>query len=208
MRRRVVLAGIASGTTVGVAGCLGTGTDGMDDAPTLYEVDAEVTMFESDYPLTSTADVVSHATEETPARVEIGLTNTGDDALRKSLGATPPFSDHSAERIDGDATAYLAPDSRRQFGIDHVDEDVGADENPPAPIDGCWVVEGVGHNLIATNPRLEPGEEITETYSVFADVDNDGCLPAGTYRFEEPTGDAGTDSPWVIDLIVKDSNGS
>ncbi|PSP75633.1 hypothetical protein BRC81_14695 [Halobacteriales archaeon QS_1_68_20] len=161
-----------------------------------------------EHSLSPTVEVVSHATEATPARVEVGLTNTGDDTLDLSFGATPPFSDHGAERVDGGARAYLAPDSRRNFGLDHVNDDLSADENPPAPTDGCWAVEDVGHDLLAMSSQLEPGKTISETYSVFADVENDDCLPAGTYRFEESAGGPSSDSPWVIDVIVKESNGS
>lgn len=209
MQRRAVLSGIASGVPI-MAGCLGTdANEGKTaDDSIMYEIEAEINSFEPGYPLDATVKVVSHATEATPARIKIGLTNAGDTTRRIALGATPPFTAHRAERVDGNAVAHLAPDSRRNFGLVHVNDDVSPGENPSAPIDGCWIVEGTGMDYIATKPPLEPGETLSDTYSVFANADNEDCLPAGTYRFEETSADFGTSSPWVIDVVVKESNGS
>lgn len=131
-----------------------------------------------------TVGVVQQYATDAVARVQIDLANRGETPASVSFGPTPPFSSYEnvAQGDDG-ATVYVVQNESDDAGIVPVDGE--GNDAQSGPIDGCWKADGVGYNSIASECTIDAGQVVSDRYAVYADAENDGCLPAGEYRFEE-----------------------
>lgn len=143
-----------------------------------------------------TVGVVQQYTTESVARVQIDLANRGETPASVSFGPTPPFSSYeNVGDSDGGATVYVVHTETDQAGISPVD----GEESDTGPVDGCWKADGVGYNSITTDCTIDPGRVVSGRYDVYADADNDGCLPPGEYWYEESWTGTADDSSFQLD---------
>lgn len=132
--------------------------------------------------LSASVELVRQYSREKPARLQVSLTNRSDIPREITFGPSLPFSSLRGEQEDGVAVALLVPDDQTHVHVEHTGN---SNSQPAEPVDGCWRIKGVARNSIAQYERLDSGESVTEVYSIFASTENEGCLPAGAYRFED-----------------------
>ncbi len=131
--------------------------------------------------ISHTGEVLQQATDTTPARVELRMTNESDHAVyplpeaESSLLASVP-------RATGDTGELVCfppeDDSLHAFGLSGQ------------PVDGCWRFETVdGEEIhVAVNAvaratvRFGPGETDSAVHDVYYVGPDDACFPAGTYE--------------------------
>lgn len=151
-----------------------------------------------------TAEITRQYTSSEPATLEVTLRNTENTETEELIfGASPPFSSYRGGHVSEPSALYIAPHDRTHTGIDHVDHEWAASEDPPAPVNDCWTVEAVAKDDIANPSTLEPCKVVSENYSVFAAVENQKCLSEGTYRFRETIAPGHTLS---FDVMVSHNN--
>jgi len=138
---------------------------------------------------------------ESIAQLRIEVLNNQDSTQEDGWGPSPPFSGYQGEHLERETVLWVAPSrspGKNNAGIIHVESaqaDYGPTEDLSAPIDGCWQIQGIGADAIENKLSLRPCEKFARTYSVYADSDNQGCIPSGQYRFE--TG------RWGFDLLIE-----
>lgn len=119
--------------------------------------------------------------ESRPARVRLRLENAGPEPFHYEYGPEMPFTRHHEHRDWGDVRAVLAPESGTHSLLPDVE--VAADANPAnAPSEAVdpereEVPLGLGADVF-------PGEQIEQTYEVYAYPDDGTALPDGSFRFE------------------------
>lgn len=187
MRRRALLATLGSASTIaGTAGCVetvpGLGTD------------------ESSLAISFDATVIESFDDDSPARLRLSFVNQSPEALALRPGVM--------RGISGPFTAIRGarPDDGRELLLFYRGVDVTryalCDETtrspiPEEPVDECWrpsCSDGLEVIIAHGTVELEPDEELVGEYTVLDGFD-DGCLPPGTYEFEDETaiGPAATD---------------
>ncbi|MFC7165519.1 hypothetical protein [Halospeciosus flavus] len=116
-----------------------------------------------------------------PARIRVRLENSGPEPFHYEYGPVMPFTRHHEHRDWGDVRAVVVPESDTDSLLPDVE--VAADANPA----------GTPHETV--DPEREevpmglgadvyPGDQIEQTYEVYAYPDDDATLPDGSYRFE------------------------
>lgn len=179
------------------AGCSSRNGPTGDRTPTETDAKARTTASAGTAPSTPavTADdfpfgakVLAQATEESPARLELSLTNDAERTVELGFQPRPPFGGVVGENDDG-AELVIVPDN------DTVSPG-GATRTGE-----CWVWEDEVLVIEFLDWRTaEPGRTFTERYSVYyghrdGDGNDDGdggCAPDGTYVFENTVmGDGG-----------------
>lgn len=123
-------------------------------------------------------------TEQNPARLQIRFTNKGESSRQFRFGSSPPLSEYAGERIDGGGELVLVPDNMRNVSIKDQNDDGELRIIPEKPTDSCWQIEDqiIGQDVLV--PRtLNPGESVTETYTVLAGADNTSCIISGDFQF-------------------------
>lgn len=172
---------------------------GGDGFPTLSVAEAMPKAIREEY--SAAVWVETQYSDSEVAKLCIEVLNERHESREDVWGSTPPFSSYRGEHTEHDAAMYIVPSPPEgtHAGISHVDavEDVytaGADL--AEPIEGCWPVENVASNDIASSVSLGPCESFDKTYSVYAAAENDGCLPTGRYRFDG--------SYWGFDVRVEE----
>lgn len=183
MRRRHFLAASVA-STLPLTGCL-------DAFPSTTRVRTPAIAVESerDEPANARIDVtvLEQFSEQTPARIEISYTSTAPNEREVDFGSSPPFSEYwSTGResprlvIIPDDHSHISPTGTEPSDSKNPDS---TQLVPDSPVDGCWrapnfAVFGVGHTR-----TLAPQETVSEGYTVLGHVDNENCLPSGTYHF-------------------------
>jgi len=176
LSRRRLLATIGSASGVGIAGCLGG-----DDTPPEYP---DITIEPEDSTRENvefTATVLRAFDNEAPARIRIAFENAGDERQEFIFGPIRPFEIVRATRDSGDERLFLDPES----GTELWPSD---DPRPDEPVGGCWkLTDDILPAIpdITSGATLDPGEELTNEYDVYAGPDD--CLTAGEYRFGPPS---------------------
>ncbi|MCT9094916.1 hypothetical protein [Haloarchaeobius sp. HME9146] len=136
--------------------------------------------------LETESQTIRTASAETPAVVELSLTNAGPEPVALLFGATPPLTNYRGAQVDGTGSIQLFPlDSQGRVGISNTN---GDDEIEVKRYDGtCWVVEDTFSPVaILQQERLEPDESVEQQYEVLSS--RDGCAPDGEYVFTEAVG--------------------
>lgn len=181
-RRFLQVCGAAS---LGLAGCTAFGTS--DDAR-FPSVDAELDDLPSESRLAYSATTIEEFSEESPARIEISVTNAGGEKRRFGLGNTIPFASQVGQNEAGDVL-YLLEEHEGGFGAE------GRTHLPTELIEGCWRPQHRPsfHMTLATI-ELAPDERAESEYVLLDHPDSEACLSEGTYRFESPVQEFGSQS--------------
>ncbi|MFD1514251.1 hypothetical protein [Halomarina rubra] len=133
---------------------------------------------ESDGPIEHTVEVVEPvATDETPPRLRVTVTNTGDQPVDVGEARTVVFAYVS----DTDGYLALLPTG---------------EEYPVEP--GCWrLTDPIAVTQEYRVVTLDPGASVEQTLDCYAAPGEDACLPVGEYRFETTfrAGDRTGDTP-------------
>jgi len=179
MRRRMVLAAVATGTAGSLGGCLsavlGAG----------YALPRRISFVETETEDVEMAiDVLEPTvTEQHPARVRFTWMNPTTEPIQLSLYRDVP--EPQASRSDGTYRTGLA-----LLPPEYDAEQAG---------DGCWRPSELRGRGSAPNLPLEPDATLSHTYEVWTDPDESGCFPVGQYQF-------GTlQEGWEVVLAVEDA---
>ena len=200
MERRSILAALG-GLSAGLSGCFGStpSESATDSDDQRIDVTANEPLEEID--IGFTVSIEDTATADQPAKLRIVMRNhAGDGRTNLSqtveTGPKPPFSGRIGE-TDGGDRLVLEPISLEgaETSADHADGD-------------CWratpdllerllaETEGDGQTV-----SLDADGGVYLTYYLLAHPDADGCMPAGTYRFESDRyGEA--DHTWGFELTL------
>lgn len=166
---------------MGTAGCLDQSTSGDGTAggratatadPTSPTEPTTTPVPLSAYSFDWTAAVVERATRDRPPELRLELTNAGSRTAELGFGLTPPFSDPLAESADGGNRLLV------------FHPEMGPHSAPDTRTDGCWRLDGeepVGVNTVLVRRRLEPGDTLGETYTLYDMPGNGACFPDGSY---------------------------
>lgn len=130
-----------------------------------------------------------------PANVRVALKNEGSAERAVSSGPSPPFDPSIGHQPDGDARLLLVPSDGTGFApspaaLQEEPEQEILDQRPVVPdeaTDGCWRAN-YGNLLVYSMARggtLAAGESIERDYVLLAHPANEGCVPPGTYRFND-----------------------
>lgn len=174
MRRRSLLAALATSPLAGTAGCLDTiGFTGGDDS--IVERDIIIEDIGTDHDLVELSGTIeNHITETSPGILAVEWTNHETERTFRFTGfEIPEFS--FLEHDDTEAELFA-----RSTEHDHA-------TTPEEPTDGCWVYDFAAPRPLSVAPKtMGPGESVTAEFSLAAPpVNDDGvpdpCLPAGTY---------------------------
>lgn len=205
MRRRHYVA-TTVGSLTGLAGCLetvvsnvsrGTGdsfptvsADG-DSVPSRYDADIDVR-------------AVDQFSADSPARLRVTYTNTGDSEREVEFTISPPFPPYAGRATDDDARLALIPDFR-EYVEPHPRP--AADEAnpfvPDEPDDGCWRAKAaVSGEDVGLTRTLGPDESVEGEYALLAHPKSESCLAASDYRFEDPHYFE-TDEPWGFTVSLR-----
>lgn len=164
-----------------LAGCSSRNGTTADRTPAETDAKARTTASAGTAPSTPavTADdfpfeakVLAQATEESPARLELSLTNDTERTVELGFQPRPPFGGVVGENDDG-AELVIVPDNDTVSpgGATWTGE--------------CWVWEGEVLVIAFLDWRTaEPGTAFTERYSMYGHHDGDGdggCAADGTY---------------------------
>lgn len=116
-----------------------------------------------------------------PAKLQIRFTNTGDTDKEMMFGPTPPFSTYLSSNRD--PAMVLIPDHNKHIHAEGADQII-----PDEPSDGCWKEQGNGMVIWGTGTSMvfEPGESVSQSYTIIAQHNNEPCFQEGEYRYEEP----------------------
>lgn len=128
----------------------------------------------SAYSFMWTAELLENATQTHPPEVRLSLTNTASESVELGFGPTPPFS----------TPISTWEDAPNRLVLYHPD--MGTQSAPGTRIDGCWQMKGdprMAVNSILTVRRLQPGETLSETYTLYNMPDNEACFADGEYVF-------------------------
>lgn len=112
--------------------------------------------------------ILEQPSDDRPARIEVGLTNTGDRPFIVDPYRFGPFA------TDLRVTHRSEP-ARLLFGAHDFD---------PVRRDGCWIA-----STDAPIPQgtllgsIEPGDAAREEFLLMAAPETDACLQTGTYRY-------------------------
>lgn len=212
--RRSLLGAISLGAGASLTGCVGTiqsvagdcspdlaapDTDPPEDG--FPEIAVDVRQFENSA-LRADARVVEQFSADSPARIEVAHTNTAGTARTLQYGGTGyPVSRTTGDHVDRDASVHLSTSEAGRFRREREDTDKLV--YPEDPIEGCWQVDMVLlEDMIPGDETLGACDSITETYELFADADNSGCLPAGTYEFENSVEVNDDEQEWGLTVEV------
>ncbi|TYT63958.1 hypothetical protein [Natrialba swarupiae] len=200
MKRRTMLTAVGGGV-VATAGCLASIPAGDDDSEPEYGIEIETDDALEAVDIGFGVEVEEGATPESPAKLNITMYNHAGDgatsfAQTVETGPDPPFSGRIGEN-ENDDRLVLEPiliegdDTRGE----HVDGD-------------CWrasswllesileYAEGEGGSI-----SLDASGGLYLTYYLLVHPDADGCMPAGTYRFESDQYGV-DDHTWGFDLTL------
>ncbi len=177
VNRRKILIASGIGLAIPLGGCLDK-EDGftLDNAAEddTFERTVSIEHVEAapeDSPLEFDASVTDETiTEDRTATLEVSITNAGDSAR-----TVQPAFYKGASSANGEAGILLysvrAPDSP------------SADDGPECHDETSERLEWTTEELPQTS--IEPEETATETLVVVDDPTVEGCVPPGTYRFEQ-----------------------
>lgn len=215
--RRRVLRAVATGVTIGLAGCaVGRHWAGRPtvtpapvppDRPSLTPESPDGRPPSPDV-LEFEVRVLTGFSEASPARLEIGFRNAGNAVITALDGPahTVPFVDDDSVGTDwsGDPEVLLVPDDARMT-VDPAGAEPGPIHEflPQSPTDGCWSVpfdwsaarrpSNAGLHAIS----LQPGECRRHEYGLYY---LDGCT-TGTFSFVNTFDLAAGDPPFGRDLV-------
>lgn len=120
--------------------------------------------------------------EKGPGRVRLWLENTGDAKLKLVSGATPPYTTFGSgtDPNESNDPMILIPDDREYITPGPGDD---GDSFPSSTYaDGCWQLTGsVAVAAIARYTVLDPGDRVTELYTVYAMSNDSSCIANGEY---------------------------
>lgn len=191
MKRRALL---GSALAVAAGGCLSR----ADTAPPttekrLFSVGESTVDPPSDVQLV--AECRRHQDRNSPANVRVALKNEGTTDRSVSSGPSPPFDPSIGHQSDSDARLLLVPSDGTGFApspaaLQEEPEQEILDQRPVVPdeaTDGCWRAN-YGNLLVYSMARggtLAAGESMERDYVLLAHPANEGCVPPGTYRFND-----------------------
>ena len=133
-----------------------------------------------DFDLSFEAEVRAQASESTPPRLGASLTNEANDPIRLGMGPALLFSDTAG----GDLERRRGPDGNRLVTL--PDTHIGPNTPPERRTDGCWTYRGEEYvQSIVEWRTLDPGEALSEQYSLYNDADDDSCFPPGEYVYQD-----------------------
>ena len=191
MDRRRFFTGIASAALFGgcVGGSSGTGVPRtvsvkqIEREPREYGVTLQATVTEADVTTSQTASV------------EVRFTNTSEEST-PDIGIDTRYPD-PLWSIDENYT--------RAPGSILVPETYSP--QPERASNTCWEptenFEFAGPG-IAESTTLDPGEQLTRTYSVWGDTATEGCMPPGEYRFGVRNNRPDPPMEWTFTLLIED----
>lgn len=168
-RRRTLLQYCGAALSVAIGGCHAD-PDDLAGSPDRSDSKTAPGSLED---LAFEATVTGQASDRRPAMVETSLTNHGPNPITVGTGPTLVFR-AAGDALDTDLLLY-------------PDADVGPNETPTEPRDGCWRYTDDRFLVrdILEQHRLDPGNGITERHRIYTSCADCRCRPEGEYSFRE-----------------------
>lgn len=173
-RRRALLQSCGAVLGVAIAGCPAE-PDDLSGSPDRSKSETPSGSLED---LAFEATVTGQGSDRRPPMVETGLTYHGPDPITVGTGPTLVFR-AAGDALDTDLLLY-------------PEADVGPNETPTEPRDGCWRYTDDRFLVqdILEQHRLEPGDAITERHRIYTTCSDCRCRPPGEYSFGDSVVDA------------------
>lgn len=191
MDRRRFITCIASASLFGgcVGGSSGTGVprtvsvEQVDREPREYGIILQATVTEADVTTSQTASV------------EVRFTNTSEEST-PDIGLDTQYPD-PLWSIDENYT--------RASGLILVPDTYSP--QPERASNSCWEPTEnfeFGGPGVAEATTLDPGEQLTRTYSVWGDNETEGCMPPSEYRFGVRNNQPDPPLEWMVRLSIEE----